>query len=341
MDKCVPTYFSMPPASAFSMFAQSRTAVLTLAVLAAVVYMYYLYSESRRLDARSQIAIQQLGAAQRVTQQQLEAVQRRLVLMQAEGGGRGGGAALGGGSLMFFPVGTQSQVSCPSMLVIDEVESNSETEETTEEDDEEDIEDERLRQVLVGAFVSDEELRQVSVVIEEEVEFPPEVLSNAVEVESALHGFVDEVAVAVIAEEVAVDEVAGVVEEVAVEEAAVEEVAVEEVAVEEVAVAVDEADIHQVIVASPSLSEALAATADADADAETKPPSADVDEDDDDNAQLAPSAVSFTATDAAIVSKYAAMRVEDLRSLLRSQGADARGGKAVLVSRLDSGDLPK
>ena len=306
------------------MFAQSRTAVLTLAVLAAVVYMYYLYSESRRLDARSQIAIQQLGAAQRVTQQQLEAVQRRLVLMQAEGGGRGGGAALGGGSLMFFPVGTQSQVSCPSMLVIDEVESNSETEETTEEDDEEDIEDERLRQVLVGAFVSDEELRQVSVVIEEEVEFPPEVLSNAVEVESALHGFVDEVAVAVIAEEVAV-----------------EEVAVEEVAVEEVAVAVDEADIHQVIVASPSLSEALAATADADADAETKPPSADVDEDDDDNAQLAPSAVSFTATDAAIVSKYAAMRVEDLRSLLRSQGADARGGKAVLVSRLDSGDLPK
>jgi len=333
------------------MFAQSRTAVLTLAVLAAVVYMYYLYSESRRLDARSQIAIQQLGAAQRVTQQQLEAVQRRLVLMQAEGGGRGGGAALGGGSLMFFPVGTQSQVSCPSMLVIDEVESNSETEETTEEDDEEDIEDERLRQVLVGAFVSDEELRQVSVVIEEEVEFPPEVLSNAVEVESALHGFVDEVAVAVIAEEVAVDEVAGVVEEVAVEEAAVEEVAVEEaaveevaveeVAVEEVAVAVDEADIHQVIVASPSLSEALAATADADADAETKPPSADVDEDDDDNAQLAPSAVSFTATDAAIVSKYAAMRVEDLRSLLRSQGADARGGKAVLVSRLDSGDLPK
>ena len=116
--------------------------LIGLALLLAL-YVVYMYTELRRLDARLQVVANQLASAQRATQQQLETLQQRL-LGSAVAEGSAVSMAVPGGLQALLPMIFSSSSKVPSATV----------EEEGEEDDDDaggEMEDERLRLVLVGA----------------------------------------------------------------------------------------------------------------------------------------------------------------------------------------------
>ena len=122
------------------------TSIVVIGLVAIVsLYLFYIYSEQRRLDARLSVVSSQLSLALKTTQQSVEEMQARLGAFESfesfEGGFPEG----------FLPIlfgGSGSPIPPPPPTTITEVVQVDEFEEENDSDSDED--DERLRKVLVG-----------------------------------------------------------------------------------------------------------------------------------------------------------------------------------------------
>jgi type II secretory pathway pseudopilin PulG len=128
------------------------SSIVVIGLVAIVsLYLFYIYSEQRRLDARLSVVSNQLSLALKTTQQSVEDLQGRLGAFESFGSGGG----------IQFPEGLQASLfpilfgggGSPPITSISEVQvqNDDEDEEDFDEDDDENEEDdERLRKVLVG-----------------------------------------------------------------------------------------------------------------------------------------------------------------------------------------------